>query len=81
MCVVTDWRFANELHCTNDMFTNVITARVYRKDVPEPPINLESEHSLDNYVTDYLLLSSPDEFNDTVKKYPQYAEYTYSEYI
>lgn len=74
---VTDWRFTNEANYVLNNFNNVITVRVYRSNVPVPPIDVDSEHNLDNYRADFLLI--PDgvegEFEKAIKIFPQYTDY------
>lgn len=80
--VVTDWRFYHELNYVNENFKDIITTRVYRSSVIEPPMNIESEHALDDYRTDFLLLpDSIDEFAKVVERFPQYVEYVACEII
>lgn len=75
--VVTDWRFRNESKYALDNYDNVLTIRVYRSDVPEPPSNVESEHDLDTYRTHFLLLNDElkGEFLKVIEKFPQYSDY------
>jgi hypothetical protein len=75
--IVTDWRFHNECRYTIETFENTITCRIYRSDVPEPDAQIESEHQLDSYTTDVLLIRSDDdlEFERAINKFPQYREY------
>jgi hypothetical protein len=77
VCVVTDWRFPNEAEYVIRNFSEVVSARVYRSEVPEPPSNIESEHALDNYSTDFLLIQDglEEEFEKAVKRFPQYCNY------
>lgn len=79
-CVVTDWRFCNESRYANDNF-DVTTVRVYRSEVPEPAIDIQSEHDLDDYCTDFLLISDgvEGEFEKAVQRFPQYKDYVMSE--
>lgn len=81
--VITDCRFTNEIDYTCKHFSDVVTVRLYCSDVPEPPLDIESEHNLDNYQTDLLLL--PDEvegeFDRAVKRFPQYQGYQPDELI
>lgn len=76
-CIITDWRFPSELIYAITDFCDVTTIRVYRSDIPEPPIDIESEHSLDNFCTYYLLLRDDldGEFERAVERFPQYASY------
>lgn len=76
--IITDWRFPNEYDFMNSHLNNVKTVRIWRKSVPEPihnpMLNQDTEHLLDNHLTDYLLLPKGD-FNDFIKKFPQYEHY------
>lgn len=75
--IVTDWRFPNESKYIFDNFSNVTTLRLYRSDIQEPPIDVSSEHSLDNIITDLLLVRSDvlNEIDKAVEKFPQYKDY------
>ena len=76
-CVVTDWRFHNEATYMLNTYNDVLTVRLYRSDIPEPDVTIESEHSLDNYRTDFLLLrdNMEGEYEKVIEKFPQYAGY------
>jgi len=76
-CFVTDWRYPNEAKFMIETYNNVVTVRLYRSDVPEPPIHIDSEHSLDSYRTDILLIRDDleNEFEKTLHKFPQYQGY------
>ena len=75
--VVTDWRFRNESRYVMARFSDVLTVRLYRSEVPEPDPNIESEHDLDSYCTDVVLLRDniDGEFDKMVEKFPQYTDY------
>jgi hypothetical protein len=77
VCVVTDWRFRNESEYVMKNFDEVITIRVYRSDVLEPDINIDSEHNLDSYQTDILLVRDDveGEFEKAAIRFPQYQRY------
>jgi len=81
--VVTDWRFHNEAKYVLRNFQNVYTVRLYRSDVIEPDINVNSEHDLDNYLTYFLLLRDdmPNEYEKVLEKFPQYKGYIPCELI
>jgi hypothetical protein len=51
--VITDWRYPNEYLFFNRI-ADVITVRVKRI-VEIPPEDVESEHSLDDFVTDFIV--------------------------
>lgn len=81
--VVTDWRFHNESEYAFRNFHNVYTIRLYRSDIIEPDITISSEHDLDNYLTDFLLLRDdiPNEYEKALEKFPQYKGYIPCELI
>jgi len=73
--ITTDWRFDNELVTRTH---RTVTVRLFRADVPiAKPVadrRFDSEHNLDDYLTDYLLVP-PGEFEAALKKFPQYSGY------
>jgi hypothetical protein len=75
--IVTDWRYHNEAAYAINHIDNVLTIRIYRSAVPEPDSSIDSEHDLDTYLTDFLLLPDgiEDEFNKAIIKFPQYINY------
>jgi hypothetical protein len=80
--VITDWRFPNEAEYINHVASRngfgVITLRLFRPEVPIPPIDEISERALDSTSTYLLLVPSErasDSFNEAVKLWPQYANY------
>lgn len=84
--VITDWRFHNEAKYTIDNYKQVLTIRIYRSDVPEPSPDIQCEHDLDNYCTDFLLVpgfaeqnhdDDIKEFEKAIEKFPQYKGYIY----
>jgi hypothetical protein len=74
--VVTDWRFVNEGMYFDKRFPDLITVRLFRSAVPIPPEDIESEHQLDGATTDYLLVTSQEDFSAAVEQFPQYRDYT-----
>src|SRR5579871_6294520 len=80
---ITDFRFPNECEyfVKKSEKYRVTTVRIFRSSVDVPNINEPSEHSLDQFVTDYVVISGQDqetindEFNKLVKQFPQYADY------
>jgi hypothetical protein len=77
--VCSDWRFVNEFNaCTNHpVNVNGTSVRLFRPDVPVPAIDINSEHDLDGYKTDYLLIPKPSDFEIATKTF----EGLYDEYI
>lgn len=73
--VVTDWRFANESNYVIANCAKTITCRLYRSDIVEPEATIESEHQLDPYLTDLLLVRNSTEFDLAVNRFPQYRGY------
>lgn len=72
--VITDWRFQNEIkYCAR--FGSVTSIRVFRRSVPVPPADDRSEHDLDHEVTDFLLVTSEDDFNSACSLFPQYSSF------
>lgn len=78
--IITDWRYINELSFISNLYSDILTIRLYRSDVPMPPLDVESEHNLDNYSTDLLLLktNTQGEYEKALERYPQYKGYVYA---
>lgn len=81
--VITDWRYPNEYNKICAVFpdTPVTTIRLFRSSVPIPDKHISSERSLDDFMTDILLLSDSgsssyeNEFQEACKIFPQYKNY------
>lgn len=76
--VVSDWRFMSEFEYVSKLNTDIVTIRVFRKDVPIPDKNINSEHELDSFKTDYVLIPLFDtekEIGSLLDVFPQYADY------
>jgi len=71
--IVTDWRFFNELKYWINLCP--ITARIFRSEVPEPPLEKESEHQLDDVRTDILIVTSHKEFRLATKRFGYGEDY------
>ena len=72
--VITDWRFRNEIrYCAK--FGSVTSIRVFRSSVAVPPSNDKTEHDLDHEITDFLLVTSEDDFNSACSLFPQYSSF------
>jgi hypothetical protein len=72
---ITDYRFPNEKAYFKN-FGKVITYRVFNPYLNGlNTIDIESEHSLDNEVTDYLVLRKIEDFSDAVAIFPFYKNY------
>lgn len=75
---VSDWRYLFEYGYALSVSKACITMRVFRKDVPVPPRDIESEHSLEHVPTDFLVIPIADyeeEFKEAVKQFPYYRNY------
>lgn len=61
--IITDCRFRNEVQYFKALKdSEVLTVRLFRDSVPIPPLDLPSEHDLDEYHADHLLC-------DTINSY------------
>lgn len=69
--IVTDWRYPNELEYHNA--EDVVTIRVFRECVDI--MDIPSEHYLDNYMTDFLVVDSLSSLNKCKTLLPQYKNY------
>lgn len=72
--VITDWRFKNE-KTFFDKNGKVFTYRIFRKETDDENFFDESEHSLDNELTDFLVVGSESDIEFAKKKFPQYHDY------
>lgn len=83
---VTDCRFYEEIDYPQSV-GEVVSIRVFRKDVPIPPVtvpNDDPEHTLDKYRTDFLVVpkhNHEEEIDAAKKLFPQYQDYCYFEDI
>lgn len=76
--VVTDWRFPNEYTYLDERVTKLVTARVFRSHVPIPAASEESEHALDTWATQYLIVPESlhdEDFRKAVEVFPFYKDY------
>lgn len=72
--IVTDFRFLNEnAHAVKNFITN--TTRVFNSQVRIAPKDVVSEHDLDDFLTDYLLVHSEEEFTKALVVFPQYSHF------
>ena len=77
VCDFTDTRFQNEIQYCSPC----ITTRLFRREVPIPDYHIVSEHSLDTYKTDFLLVNSISSLIYAYIKFPQYLRYSYCGFI
>lgn len=76
---VTDFRFPNEVEYWERHQGPVVTCRVFRSEVPIAPQEVASEHSLDEYETDLVLIPKENfyvELNALLERFPFYENYT-----
>lgn len=73
--MVTDHRYPNEYEYLHRLYPDITTIRVFRKEVPIPPFTMTSEHQLDNFYTDFVLVSSEEDFVELTNILPQYSTY------
>jgi hypothetical protein len=75
--IITDWRYNNEVDYVTHGRNDVVTVRVFRTAVPIPSTSVTSEHELDQYRTDVLLIGMDDDFAHALVQFPQYEDYVY----
>lgn len=81
LCVITDFRYPNEYEYLKSFpENNILTIRIFRSEVPIPGVELKSEHALDDFSTDIIVMScSEDTYaRETVallKTFPQYSKH------
>lgn len=79
LCVITDFRYPNEYeYLKSQENVNIITIRVFRECVNIPPIELKSEHALDDFVTDFVFIPKinyEQEERKVKELFPQYRKY------
>jgi len=72
--MITDWRFPNErLHFEKNFSS--ITYRIFRDEADDENFFDITEHSLDNEITDFLVVGSLDDVEKAKEKFPQYKDY------
>jgi hypothetical protein len=72
---ITDYRFPNEKKYFSQ-FGKIITYRIFSSYTDGlNTLGIESEHSLDNEITDYLILRKIEDFSDAINIFPFYLNY------
>lgn len=74
---VTDWRRLEEYKYIQDRADRIATLFVWRSDQKEPPELRIEEHYLDNQTTQFLVLSTQEDFRLCVERFPQYRSFSY----
>jgi hypothetical protein len=72
--MITDWRFPNERRYFEKNFSS-ITYRIFRDEADDENFFDLTEHSLDNEITDFLVLGNLEDVEKAKAKFPQYKEY------
>jgi hypothetical protein len=78
--IITDWRFKNERQFFRS-YAPVSTYRIFRCEADDENFFDVSEHSLDDEVTDFLVVSNLEDIKRAKAKFPQYQEYEIKYYI
>lgn len=73
---ITDYRLKHEKKYFLNKY-NIITIHLFRSEVQEPDINIQTEHDLNDEISDYLLVPSEEDFIKAVKRFPQYKNYKF----
>lgn len=83
--IITDFRYHTEFKYCFENFNKINTIRYFRKEVEIPPfakdIKDDSEHNLDNFTTDFLIVPFEDKeehFRKACEIFPQYKKFGYS---
>ncbi len=74
--IITDWRYYNEVNYLS-LMRPCVTIRVYRSNVPEPSLLSHDEHQLDRTSTDFLAVTSEEEFILATRRFAQYEKYVF----
>ena len=79
--IITDLRFKHEIDCLHDYWEkNHIeykTVRLFNSNVQIPPSNIISEHELDEFKTDFLLVKKEED----IQKFSQYHDFVQKFYF
>lgn len=72
--VITDWRFPNERIFFETKGAS-LTYRIFREEADDENFFDISEHSLDNEITDFLVVCKLEDIAKAKTKFPQYKDY------
>lgn len=67
---ISGFRFPLEYEFATSVHSNVLTVRIFRKEVPIP--TEPQEHQLDDFVTDFLFVGKDTDIGDVIDIFPQY---------
>lgn len=76
--VVTDWRFLHEIeYLKNIPELEIVTLKIFNLEKEIPNISINSEHDLDNFLTDFLLvpISQSNNIENVFNILPIYKDY------
>ena len=73
--VITDWKYPDEKEYIKSLkFSEVVTWRLFCSTVPIP--DDRTEHVLDTFPTEFLVVRDQEEFRKALEAFPQYENYT-----
>lgn len=77
--IITDWRFQHEYDYMIENSKNILTIRIFNFEKVIPCKNVESEHDLDNFSTDFLIIpfEQIENLENIYKIFPNYSEYKF----
>lgn len=78
--MITDWRFPNERIYLEKKFSS-ITYRIFRDEADDENFFDQTEHSVDNEITDFLVVGNLDDIEKVKEKFPQYKDYILTHYL
>lgn len=78
--MITDWRFPNERIYFEKNFSS-ITYRIFREEADDENFFDATEHSLDNEITDFLVVGNLEDIEKAKLKFPQYKEYVLTQVL
>lgn len=73
--MVCDFRYKHEYEYIEKSGNDIMTIRLFRSEVEIPGKDVTSEHGLDDFLTDYLFVTSEEEFEKAVEIFPQYKNF------
>ena len=69
--ILTDCRYPFEV------FPGWVTIRLFRKEVPIPPEDEDTERTMDSYPTDFLFVKDDQDYQKVLEISPQYKDYRF----
>lgn len=71
----TDHRFTNESMYYENVYGRIVTCRLFRSSVPIPDKSVASEHSLDDFETNFLIVPDFYDYIFSCKIFPHHKKY------